>query len=364
MNDKISVKTNSVYVIDYNKFTKLEKDLSTILSEISENKEYKEKEVHLTISNFDKSVEILKKKEEEFQSLSKDKIYYGEILKSGARYLGCFNEKLERHFFGVNFYSNNDIYVGHLLNNKKHGIGFYSVHGENEINSIDFMNLMNLKDDQKPIINIETYNGYWKNNKKHGLGTYLQLKDKLGNMQLDQCKEINCFIGTFYNDKMYRGIYLERHEKCYTIYYGNFNEDGKKHDSKALIYDNQNQYLIRAKFENDQIIHGYLDTETELMYLVFEKGQITHISKEKYIDKDTIVKVKNECSTFRNILEQNDCFSKCYTNIKVIMMALQAQLKGLNFDKFNSDKSYENLMKVISKNSEQEAFKILYKNVG
>jgi hypothetical protein len=280
---------------------------------------------------------------------------YGRIAKEKFQYIGVLNESLERDLFGINVYKNSDIYIGHYQRGIKSGKGFYMFSPKPSTTST------------KKIV-YEFYNGSFQEDKKNGLGSYVWIEEKEGDNSLDNCK-MDSFIGTFENDKRNRGLYLEKIDDVFCAYYGNF-KDGLKHDSKALIYDNENDRVFRARYENGKPVSGYVVTFTEedqianVSYVTYDtESNIKAIAIEKFIEKTTLEKITLECKTYRKILFEEKCFENCYENAKILINASK-KFTRLSFERFNNTTGYDEIVEFLNNKTEQEAFKSLYKKIG
>lgn len=323
-------------------------DLDKILNKVKESDDYSEEQIKLT-SLKNKSV---------FEDLKLDinNHLFGKIHHSDSKttFSGCLNENLERNLYGINEYPTGDIYLGHYIHNTKTGKGCYIVNP-----------IVENSKKRKSKVNYELYNGSFNGDKKHGLGTYTRITENSNNNEIEN-SDIDAFIGLFDNDKRHKGIYLEKLEDSFCAYYGNF-QNGLKHDSKALLYENSNDRVFRARFENGNPIQGYVvkfhnDEHTEISYVIFDTaGKIKNIILEANIDKETVEKISNECKTFRNILYEDDCFGKCYTNAKSLIKNVSSVKEVKDF---NSEEGYKTLVDFLNNSSEQDAFKSVYKHLG
>lgn len=155
-----------------------------------------------------------------------DKVFISHIEKGKFSYKGYLNGSFKKSEFGIQKFTNDDIYIGHWKNDKIVGNGVY-FYNTNEFFKGNFV-------DEK-----KSQGLYFKN---HGEDTAFE-----------------AFLGTFQDDKWIdNGIFFsnKKHDEKY-IYRGKFVEN-KKHDDNGLYYVFNNRMLFKGKFENDKIIKGYI----------------------------------------------------------------------------------------------------------
>lgn len=324
----------------------IKQNYSEISESIKSSSLYQEEGVEIT--------ELKNKKVFKESNIDVNDQLFGKIThkESNTIFNGCLNSNLERNLYGINEYQSGNIYLGHYIYNTKTGKGCFIVKPITEGKG------------KKSTVSYELYNGSFNGDKKHGLGTYTKMTEPLKNNEIDSC-DLDAFIGLFDNDKRHRGLYLEKIKDNFFAYYGNF-LNGIKHDSKALVYDNVNDRVLRARYENGIPVYGYVvefkdETHTETTYVKFDTtGKLTNTILEDNIDRETVRKINEECKSFRSILFDDDCFGKCYTNAKDI---LKSYIKIKDSD-LNSEDGYNNLVELLHNSSEQDAFKSVYKHLG
>lgn len=280
------------------------------------------------------------------KALSDSGLLAMSITDESNSYNGCVNEKLERSGFGSNKYANGDYYIGEWTNNLKHQDGIYifnpSILGSRRI--------------------LEAYSGNWNGNTKHGLGTYIWINDDIDNNTIDSPKLfMDCFIGLFDNDTFHMGLYLSKIGDEYYTYYGKFDSEKRKHDSKAMLYDNKNDKVMRAVFEKNKLVSGYLsefdtdknETLKKFNYIRYDNGVPKAVITENFIEKDTITKVSNECRRYRDRVIESNCFHYAY-DAAVLIIELIPKLESIEF--INSEEGYKEFCAVISKSNGFEIF--------
>ena len=145
------------------------------------------------------------------------------------------NNNYQRERIGRNLYSNGDLYIGNWINDLRHQAGFY---------------LFNNEKNQKDRHCIEYYNGNWNMNNKHGFGSWVWIDEQKGNNSIEANNmHLQSFIGLYHTDKFNHGLYMTKDKDQYFTYYGKFDPEGRRNDTKALVYDNLNDKVFRAKFD-------------------------------------------------------------------------------------------------------------------
>jgi hypothetical protein len=234
--------------------------------------------------------------------------YIGSIALLNTKYLGVFNQNLKRQSYGVNSYSNGDVYFGHFHNDlkSKHGCYFFAPE-----------TLPNGK------VHTEIYHGFWKDDKKDHHGIAVWLDEKKGNTDFDLA-DFDAFVGEFEKDEYRKGTYLTKIDDNYFVYYGYFDSNGKKNDNNALFYTSKQDRMFRGVMKDDKYVSGYFiyfDDEgkiTDITYIEMDGDTqvVKHVRKFDKISKDEKEKLKNEATIFRNLLIEEDYFGMIYTKIK------------------------------------------------
>ena len=300
---KIKNEENNILVLD--------KDI--INNEIEKKNKYKRE-----------NIQILKWESD----LLKD-TYIAQIKQKNFSFIGILNGKYEREGFGINKFENGDLYFGYFENDQRnrHGIYFYSPQIKNKK------------------IHEECYYGFWLNNHKNSHGIYLWIEEEENNDIFDNAN-FDCFIGNVKDNFYGRGCYLSKIENNYYLYYGNFDEDGKKNDNNALFYSSSDK-LIKGKIINDIFTEGYVafyDSETgNLINFVFCKfdneGSVIFLKKDNEFGKNKeIEKIKQEMILFRNVILEIDYFGDIYQKYK--------EIKKFANENMNSIKKFNNREKI------------------
>ena len=248
---------------------------------------------------YEKKGILIKKWEEQENS----KQYIIQIKKEKDSFIGILNEKFEREGYGYNKFKNGDKYFGYYKEDKRNTHGIY------------FWNPIKKKDN---ILKKEIYYGFWKNNKKDKIGCYIWMEEEKGNKDFEKAN-FDTYIGLFNEDKYKKGTYLSKKKNDYYLYYGEFNDKGKKNDNNAFFYSSSDK-LIKGKIENDIFIEGYIgifDSKSgkliDFMFCNFdENGNINSMKMDNEIDKEISKKIKNEMITFRNVILSKDYFTNIY----------------------------------------------------
>ena len=130
--------------------------------------------------------------------------YVASVEKNNCSFKGMLNSRFQRQNYGVNYYSNSDVYFGGFDKNlrEKHGAYLFSPVIED---SYDIH---------------EMYFGLWKDNLKdhHGIYTWIkQTKDTHNFSNAD----MDAFLGDIHNENMKRGCYFSKIGNNFYIYYDN-----------------------------------------------------------------------------------------------------------------------------------------------
>ena len=142
-------------------------------------------------------------------------------------FLGVVNGMFEREGFGVNTYSNGDIYFGYFSENQRNKHGIYSYKPKLENN----------------FILSEYYYGMWKDDYRDGYGIYLWLRENKSNEPFNnfETSSFKAYIGNISKDIFTKGTLLIKSENNYYIYHGQFNPEGKKHGDLSFFYSAQKE---------------------------------------------------------------------------------------------------------------------------
>ena len=189
-------------------------DSNQVDNEIKKNNEYKLNSAEVNIS-----IKYNQKEE-------KDNKYFSLIeIKNSCKYIGILSENFSKEKLGINYYANNDIYIGEWKNNLKEGNGLYIY---NSINN------------QK-----ELFIGKWNKGLKLGKGIYYFSNDNLSNYII--------FFGDVNNENFEQGFMIENNG-IKKLYKGKFKDLKKEDDNGILLEGNDKAFF--GKFKNDEIIEG------------------------------------------------------------------------------------------------------------
>ena len=244
-------------------------------------------------------------------------------------FLGVVNGLFEREGFGVNKYSNGDIYFGYFSENNRNKHGIYSYKPKLENN----------------FILSEYYYGMWKDNYRDGYGIYLWLQENKSSdnfSNFENCS-FKAYIGNISRDIFTKGTLLIKSDNNYYIYHGYFNSQGKKHGDLSFYYSAQKELLFYGSFDNDIFISGYVATFTD-------EGNIIKIGK--YNDGKVIEKNEENSSeisiaekimfNFRNVIMSKDYFGDIYKEFGEVNKFRENNMNNLEI--LNSDR-YIDIMK-------------------
>ena len=272
-----------------------------------------------------------------------DRKYYNSIIASisskdeKTKFLGIIDKlEYERNGLGFQLYENNDIYFGNFKNNSKNNFGCYLFSPENENNSLltEFY-LGNFEEDQ-----MQTNGMYlWMEELNKNFDDNLNGKEYLNNIidvkknylnendeNFDNCN-FSGFVGEIKENLFGNGIYFQKEQNDYKLFYGNLNVNENKNEnnnSNLLIiinHDEKYENVVYGKVENGKF------TEGKLFIIEYDK-KVKNASIKKIIsfkDNIQIDEKSNDINqndyknilTFRDLCMEKDWFGiilKIYTN--------------------------------------------------
>ena len=244
-------------------------------------------------------------------------------------FLGVVNGIFEREGFGVNTYSNGDIYFGYFSENQRNKHGIYSYKPKLENN----------------FILSEYYYGMWKDDYRDGYGIYLWLRENKSNEPFNnfETSSFNAYIGNISKDIFTKGTLLIKSENNYYIYHGQFNSEGKKHGDLSFFYSAQKELLLYGTFENDIFISGYIAKFTDEGNIIkinkYFNGKIEEKNESNSKEIEIVEKIM---FNFRNIIMSKDYFGDIYKEFKEVNKFREKNMNNLEI--LNSDR-YIDIMK-------------------
>lgn len=244
-------------------------------------------------------------------------------------FLGVVNGMFEREGFGVNTYSNGDIYFGYFSENQRNKHGIYSYKPKLENNFI-------LR---------EYYYGMWKDDYRDGYGIYLWLRENKSNEPFNnfETSSFKAYIGNISKDIFTKGTLLIKTENNYYIYHGQFNSEGKKHGDLSFFYSAQKELLLYGTFDNDIFISGYIAKFTDEGNIIkinkYFNGKIEEKNESNSKEIEIVEKIM---FNFRNIIMSKDYFGDIYKEFKEVNKFREKNMNNLEI--LNSDR-YIDIMK-------------------
>ena len=244
-------------------------------------------------------------------------------------FLGVVNGMLEREGFGVNTYSNGDIYFGYFSENQRNKHGIYSYKPKLENN----------------FILSEYYYGMWKDDYRDGYGIYLWLRENKSNEPFNnfETSSFKAYIGNISKDIFTKGTLLIKSENNYYIYHGQFNSEGKKHGVLSFFYSAQKELLLYGTFDNDIFISGYIAKFTDEGNIIkinkYFNGKIEEKNESNSKEIEIVEKIM---FNFRNIIMSKDYFGDIYKEFKEVNKFREKNMNNLEI--LNSDR-YIDIMK-------------------
>lgn len=244
-------------------------------------------------------------------------------------FLGVVNGMFEREGFGVNTYSNGDIYFGYFSENQRNKHGIYSYKPKLENN----------------FILSEYYYGMWKDDYRDGYGIYLWLRENKSNDPFNnfETSSFKAYIGNISKDIFTKGTLLIKSENNYYIYHGQFNSEGKKHGDLSFFYSAQKELLLYGNFDNDIFISGYIAKFTDEGNIIkinkYFNGKIEEKNESNSKEIEIVEKIM---FNFRNIIMSKDYFGDIYKEFKEVNKFREKNMNNLEI--LNSDR-YIDIMK-------------------
>ena len=244
-------------------------------------------------------------------------------------FLGVVNGMFEREGFGVNTYSNGDIYFGYFSENQRNKHGIYSYKPKLENN----------------FILSEYYYGMWKDDYRDGYGIYLWLRENKTNEPFNnfETSSFKAYIGNISKDIFTKGTLLIKSENNYYIYHGQFNSEGKKHGDLSFFYSAQKELLLYGTFDNDIFISGYIAKFTDEGNIIkinkYFNGKIEEKNESNSKEIEIVEKIM---FNFRNIIMSKDYFGDIYKEFKEVNKFREKNMNNLEI--LNSDR-YIDIMK-------------------
>lgn len=270
----------------------------------------------------------------------KDQLLLSQISYNNKHlYTGLLNQQLKKEGIGKQIEDNGDIYIGQFKNDLKDGLGIYLYNNNN------FEEIKTTKN------KIEILLGNWKQNNKHTEGVYVWIEEDPNNNNFENAA-FEAYVGEMNNNQFTNGIYLAKLNEVFYIYYGGFN-DGMKNDDKCYFYDNDGTIdrVFRGRITNDKIHEGFFikfheDNIDDTAYIKFDNNNNpVEVSTKEMLGKDAVSTVNENSLKFRNILYLEDWFGWIYETAKNAYNIV----KNSEFDRFDNENDYNNIVKNIFK---------------
>ena len=300
---------------DHQKNSKITLDKAAIFKALDKTGEYKNESLKITIKKWE------------------DDDVVGNMfiikIEGETPFLGVVNGMFEREGFGVNTYSNGDIYFGYFSENQRNKHGIYSYKPKLENN----------------FILSEYYYGMWKDDYRDGYGIYLWLRENKSNEPFNnfETSSFKAYIGNISKDIFTKGTLLIKSENNYFIYHGQFNSEGKKHGDLSFFYSAQKELLLYGTFDNDIFISGYIAKFTDEGNIIkinkYFNGKIEEKNESNSKEIEIVEKIM---FNFRNIIMSKDYFGDIYKEFKEVNKFREKNMNNLEI--LNSDR-YIDIMK-------------------
>ncbi len=302
-------------MIEPQKNSKITLDKAAIFKTLDKTGEYKNESLKITIKKWE------------------DDDVVGNMfiikIEGETPFLGVVNGMFEREGFGVNTYSNGDIYFGYFSKNQRNKHGIYSYKPKLENN----------------FILSEYYYGMWKDDYRDGYGIYLWLRENKSNEPFNnfETSSFKAYIGNISKDIFTKGTLLIKSENNYYMYHGQFNSEGKKHGDLSFFYSAQKELLLYGTFDNDIFISGYIAKFTDEGNIIkinkYFNGKIEEKNESNSKEIEIVEKIM---FNFRNIIMSKDYFGDIYKEFKEVNKFREKNMNNLEI--LNSDR-YIDIMK-------------------
>jgi len=307
--------------------TKIILDKSAIFKSLERFGEYKNEKLKLTI-----------KKWEDDDVTSNMFIIK---IEGDCSFFGVINGLFEREGFGVNKYSNGDIYFGYFSENERNKHGIYSFKPKIENN----------------YILSEYYYGLWKDDYRDGYGIYLWLKENKTSSPFSDFENssFKAYIGNISQDIFTKGTLLIKSGNKYYVYHGFFNPEGKKHGDLSFFYSAEKEVLLYGSFERDNFMSGFIANFTNEGNIIkidkYNKGEIIEQKDINPLEIDVVEKIM---FNFRNVVMSKDYFGVIYKEFGNVIKFREKNMN--NLDILNSDR-YIDIMNAVIKYNKISIFK-------
>lgn len=170
-----------------------------------------------------------------------EKSYYCYLLKNDHIFNGIVSKDFAQHILGFSVFSNNDIYLGQVINGIRQGVGFYKYE-------------KNVLESGKQ----EYFFGDFKDNKKHKKGVYYWFKDDLNEKSSFETSYFDILIGYIENNEFGFGTLINKTENGTFFYFGGFSSNGKKNDDQGIFYDLNKCKIFIGTIKDDVMKSGFL----------------------------------------------------------------------------------------------------------
>ena len=246
--------------------------------------------------------------------------YIAKITSKTFKYLGILSKNLKKESYGYNRYENEDEYFGQWNKDKKEGYGIYYFK-EPSGDSIQ-----------------QIYVGEFKNNSKSGEGIYFHISKFDHEGEILVPVDFSLAIGNFLEDNFVKGLILTMKDGKRKIYKGKIDNEGKKNDDNAELYED-NDKAFHGIFRNNSMVEGRI---VIVKNGEKENGYYFHKKEDEDVDFD-YEKEGNDDERLVNQLNQfNDAFQ--YEKIKDLFLNIMSlkfkvtavddfeYMKNLNYD--------------------------------
>jgi hypothetical protein len=148
------------------------------------------------------------------------------------------------------------------------------------------------------------------------------------------------------------------------VYYGGFDQDGRKNDDDAIYYDNARDTIFKGKIVNDKFTSGYMvclnenDELKNLIYVEIDNNDFpTKMLKTQELEENIRETVFEQAKQFKYSLIERDYFTDIYDKVKDIRTFVQTKLNNLAI--FDSEEAYPKIFKMSSEYNVNNMFKEL-----
>ena len=223
-------------------------------------------------------------------------------------FIGVVNYYFKREGYCLNYYINGDIYFGYYKKDLRNKQGIYSFKPNKTGNSLLS----------------QFYYGEWEDDLINGKGVYLWLKETEDKIPLTDFENSNftTFCGNSVKGKFIKGALLSKQDKNNFIYYGPFNEDGKREGRNCYYYSYNLAQICYGTYKNGNFIEGYVakfKKDGKVSHLIAYKKEENKEAQTERIKPNSVRKITDKLRRFREVILGKDYLNMIYEEFARIL---------------------------------------------